>query len=164
MSEINRKIGSWKIVAWVLALVTVIVAAAFSVDSHADYEVYVDLGQTVNKSHLTTGGVGVRFNDRWDYQIRSMGEGETDLGYQEQEFYYSVSRIFNPDWKYFGVEIKPGIGVSYSPNLQLVGPYNYNLRLIFRYKIIEFEIYHGSSAGTFDPNRGVDAPIGRLFL
>lgn len=142
----------------------ILVASMWSEQAQAESRPYVDLGKTVFNSSLTTGGVGVRVNDKWDFQVRSIGEGNTKNGHQDQAFNFGVSRVVSPSWAVFGGEIKTGIGVVYSPGLQLVGPWNYRLRVILNYDICEFEFFHDSSADTFDPNTGVDSFLFRLFL
>lgn len=150
----------------IAAFVALLVISAFAISAKAEtFEPYIDLGQTYIHSKLTTGGIGLRVVDKWDFQIRSIGQGETDLGYQDQEFNYAVSRLFAPPtWQLLGGQVATGIGVVYSPDLLLVGDVNYRLRLILSYRVVELEIMHDSSASTFDPNHGVDAVVGRIFL
>ncbi len=152
-----------KTVVAVIVFLIVLVTSAFSEKTEASP--YIDVGKTVNHSSITTGGVGFRFYDKWDLQVRSIGVGETKNGFQDQQFNYSVSRVFSPDWTLFGASVKTGMGGVYSPDLELVGPYNYRLRLILNWKnTVEIEAFHDSSAGTFDPNTGIDALAVRLFL
>jgi hypothetical protein len=147
-------------------IVGLILAAAASREAKAESQMHIELGRTTFNQHLTTGGVGVRFNREWDAQVRILGEGQTKKGYQDAAFNYSISRVFNPGWRVGRANIKMRIGVVYSPDVLLVGDFNYRLGVIcnFYEDLFEIEIGHDSSADTFETNTGVDAIFLRMFL
>lgn len=143
----------------------VIFASAYSPKSEAlEFDPYIDGGFNFNYSYLRTGGIGARFDDSWDVQLRATGEGSTKRGYQERRYNYSASRVFKTHYMFLGGEFRPGIGIVASSGMQLVGPINYRLRLILNYVWVEFELAHDSSAKISKKNSGVDFFTFRLFL
>lgn len=125
---------------------------------------YIELGRTMINSQVSVGGFGVRAHGRWDFHAGLMGDGQSKEGYQDQTFFWSVSRIFNPGWQVlFGCEIKPRIGIARTNHFSLVGDNNYRLGLLVACKKHEIEYFHYSSAGINDINSGVDGVSFRIL-
>jgi len=148
--------------------------AVFAEDSKAaqrDYllgvtaEPYLELGHTFANSQLTVGGAGLRLNDKWDIHVGLMGEGYVkNDNYQNQVFFYSISRVISPKWYVLGGEFKQRLGVAKTNDFILIGNNNYRLGLILNYRLVELEYFHYSSANINDVNTGVDGVSLRVFF
>lgn len=143
------------------AVVFFLIVLVFALDAEAKekegFIPYLELGTTVVHSTVRVGGAGVVLYKKWDVHVGVMGEGDTRKhGYQAQKVFYSFSRIVHPNWRVLGGELRPRIGIAYTPDFQLVGRRNYRLGLILHYSVFELEYFHYSSAGINDNNRGVD--------
>lgn len=139
--------------------ILILISAVFASKKVSANDTYIELGRTFLNSTNSVGGFGYRIEDdegAWDFHVGLMGEGKTNLGQQDQEFFYSVSRIIYPDWRIFGVEIMPRLGLAKTNNFELIGANNYRLGLIANFEVFEIEFVHYSSADINSINTGVD--------
>lgn len=130
--------------------------AAMMYSQHSKADVYIGLGRTVANSSLTVPTVGYR-TENYGFELTGTGAGDTKKGYQGERVILSAYRVIDPNWCAWSARLKSAIGVAYSPDQRLVGPFNFRLEFFIALDYgVEFAVIHYSSAGYHERNTGID--------
>lgn len=119
----------------------------------------IALGHTAFNSHETVGEVGYE-HANWEVNLGLIGAESDD----KTVLTYGVSKIVRPNWCVLGGCNYYRIGIAGIDDSPLVGPYNFRLGVGMNWRVFSVEYFHYSSAGIYDPNRGIDGIILKLNI